>query len=249
VDVIGRGFLAGHLARLHRSHPDVLAVAAGVSCASSTSVDDFGREGRLVYDAIGRARASGQRLLFFSTGSSGMYGGGGTGREDDPVYPPTAYGRHKFGLESVIRSSGVRHLVVRLGHVVGPNQPPHQLLPSLVAQIRTGHVVLHRGAERDLVDVTDAVDLLDRLLGSGAEGDVVNLASGAPVRVSDLVTELEARLGRRARCTEVDGVQSRSLSVQRLAERLPSAGLPFPADYYRTVLDRHRIGVPTPTAP
>jgi nucleoside-diphosphate-sugar epimerase len=71
------------------------------------------------------------------------------------VEPRSAYGQHKLAVEGLIASSGARWLVLRLAHVVGIGQRPHQLLPAFVEQVRSGTVRLHRNAHRDLVDVRD----------------------------------------------------------------------------------------------
>src|SRR4051812_30098309 len=103
MQIIGRGFLAGHLRPITAAHPGVVVLAAGVSAANDTSQHDFDREATLVYQAIRRCSASGERLLFFSTAAAGMYSvPGEPGREDGPVLPATPYGRHKLALEAVL---------------------------------------------------------------------------------------------------------------------------------------------------
>src|SRR5688572_29446142 len=116
-------------------------------------------------------------------------------REDGPVFPREAYGRHKLALESVIRAAGVRHLILRLSNPVGAGQQPHQLLPALADQVRRGFVEVWSGAHRDLIDIDDVVALTDGLLASGAERETFNIASGYAVPIEEIVAYLEARLG------------------------------------------------------
>ena len=241
MDIIGHGFLAQHLAAIAGGHDGVLALAAGVSAASGTSRAEFDREEALLAGALRRCLVSGQRLLFFSTASTGMYGAAGRGREDEPVWPGTPYGRHKLNLERVVRESTVDHLVVRLAHVVGPNQPPHQLLPSLTSQVLAGRVRLHAGARRDVIDVADVVAVIDRLLAARVNREVVNIATGHAVPVERLVERIEERLGVRARHTVVQTPPVNHLvCIEKLRRLVPSVcAMGFTDRYYRPVLDRY----------
>lgn len=245
--IVGHGFLAGHLARIADRHPDVLALAAGVSAATGTSPTAFARERTLLSGAIARGRSTGERLLFFSTASTGMYGAPDSrGVEHEPVTPRTAYGRHKRDLELILAGSGVGHLCVRLAHVVGPDQPPHQLLPSLASQILAGEVRIHRGARRDIIDVADVVTVLDHLLALGTRDTVVNVATGYAVPVETIVARVEARLRVTARRVEVDTPAVNHLvSIDTLRRLVPAVdALGFGERYYERVLDRYvRPGV------
>ncbi|GLY32461.1 SDR family oxidoreductase [Kineosporia sp. NBRC 101731] len=238
MDVIGTGFLARHLATLENRHRDVIALAAGVSWASGTSAADFAREEALVRRTAERCRNTGRTLLFFSTASAGVYGSEKPGLESDPPHARSPYGAHKLGLEEVVRCSGADHLVLRLGHLVGPGQPEHQLLPTLTRRLRSGSVTVQRHATRDLVDVTDVVGVIDALLSAGARQQIVNVASGYAVPVGLVIDHLELRLGTQARREFQDAGASHRVGIGKLrtlvaADRLPAFG----PDYFRRVLD------------
>nr|UYO79779.1 BalB5 [Streptomyces sp.] len=249
--VVGRGFLAQRLAPVAERHPDTVILAAGVSLASTTSPEAFAREAALLDDTIEACRRSGRRLLFFSTASTGMYGGvAGVGREDIPVTPVTPYAAHKLALEERLRASGADHLVLRLSHVVGPGQPAHQLLPTLVRQMREGVVQVHLRASRDLIGVDDMVTAVDRLLGlDGLNGAVVNVASGAAVSVAAVVDHLERLLGLVCRREFHDTGSGCTVSVDRLRALVPeTAAFGFGPLYYRRVLDAYAASVTATTA-
>lgn len=254
MDVIGRGFLAMNLARIAGKHHDVVAFAAGSSSTVATSADEFGRETGILHDTISRCRAEGRMFVYFSTASAAMYGSPDSpGTEDGPVYPGNAYGRHKLAMEALIRASGVAHLVLRLGHLVGPDQRPHQMMPTLVAQVRSGEIEVWRGAHRDLVDVLDVVRLLDALLTIRVCDEVVNVASGVPVPVEDVVEHLEKRLRTPLRKTYREAYARHDISLAKLTRLAPVVReLGFGPDYYRRVVDRYlsaTTGVPLEDLP
>lgn len=241
MDIVGNGFLARNLEPISAAHPRVVVAAAGVSAATGTAEAEFAREAEFVYGLVRRCARQDRKLLFFSTASTGMYSvPGEAGREDGPVFPATPYGRHKLALEGVLAAASIDYLVLRLGHVVGPEQPAHQLLPAMVAQVRSGLVRLHRGAQRDLIDVADVVTIADRLLAIGANRTVVNVASGVPVPIDDIIDHIEARLGLRAVREYVKDAHNQPVSTAKLRRLVPdTAAMGFSEGYYRRVLDRY----------
>ncbi|MFL6119713.1 NAD-dependent epimerase/dehydratase family protein [Actinophytocola sp.] len=240
MEVIGSGFLAGNFATLASSHPGVVVAAFGVCVASGIPEADFAREATRLYELISRCERRQEKLVFFSTASAAMYAvPGEAGREDGPVFPSTAYGRHNLALEAVLAASRVDHLVLRLAHVVGAAQHADMLLPSLVRQVQSGTVRLYRGAWRDVIDVADVVTVVDRLLTAGVSRTVVNVATGTAVPVERLVDHLEAELGVRADREYVSEVATQPVSVAKLHSLVPEAARIGSEDYYRRVLSKY----------
>ncbi|MEU7837920.1 MULTISPECIES: NAD-dependent epimerase/dehydratase family protein [unclassified Nonomuraea] len=240
MQIIGNGFLARNLRPLAAKHPDVVAVASGVSSTATVSDAEFLREATQLYEIVQRCKRARHRMVFFSTASAAMYGPpGDSGREDSPVYPYSPYGRHKLAMEAVLDASGVDYLVLRLSHVVGADQPPHQLLPALVRQIMSGTVRVYRGARRDLVDVADVVSALDGLLSAHVSREVVNVASGLAVPVEYVVEHIEERMGRVAvkDVVEIAGNHSAApISIEKVRRLAPAA---LSTRDYRAVLDKY----------
>ena len=244
MDVVGRGFLAHYLVEAFpERYPDVTVIAAGVTKTLAASVIDFDREAELVYEVARRCRWQGRKLVFFSTSSDGMYGAADSpGHEDGPVFPTTPYGRHKLAIEAVLARCGARWLALRLSHVVGRGQQPHQLVPALASQIRTGVVSVHRNVYRDLIDVRHVVAAVDRLLAHEVSDQIVNVATGYPERVERVVTEVERRLGITARREIVDKPDAvrTVISTARLRAVMPEWDeLGFGPNYLPTLLDRY----------
>jgi NDP-hexose 4-ketoreductase len=239
MEIVGNGFLARSLGPIGDRHPHVVALAAGVSWAGSTGEADFTREAALLDEVARQCSKSGRLLLFFSTASSGMYGAAhGPGREDEPVSPVSPYGAHKLALERQLRSSAADYLVLRLGHLTGPGQPAHQMMPTLVRQLRAGRVSVHLRASRDLIGVADVITVIDRMLARDLRGETINVASGEAVPVPRIVDHLEHRLGTRARREYEDVGSHHLISIEKLRSVVPEiAELGFGPEYYRKVID------------
>lgn len=239
--VLGHGFLARNLAELAPGFPGVLFFAQGVANTSCADPDQFRRERDALIQAVHTCRAESLRLVYFSTASASIYGAPGCrGREDEPVQPVSAYGRHKLAMEE-LAGANPASLILRTTHLVGPGQPARHILPGLSEQVRSGVVTVYPGARRDLLDVVDAVFLIGCLLRRRARG-VVNLASGYSVPVEELLVAIEQRLGQQAeRALQPAGAPSAvRIDVSRLHALAPEAArLGFGPDYYRTLVQRY----------
>jgi nucleoside-diphosphate-sugar epimerase len=241
--ILGTGFMSRSFAPLKDEHPGVLLFGSGVSDSLCEDAAEFRREADLLYSAIRYCQRDSLKLVYFS--SAGMVYGNyeESVKEDGPVFPRSAYGRHKLALETVIRTAGVRHVILRVTNPVGPGQKAHQLLPSLAAQVRAGFVEVWSGAHRDVIAIEDVVALTDALLRTDVEADVFNVASGRSVAVEDIVNYLEKRLGVFVLRNYVDRGDAYQVCVDKLRKHLP-AGLfdRFDETYYQRVIDRYLAG-------
>ncbi|CAM3750507.1 NAD-dependent epimerase/dehydratase family protein [Kibdelosporangium persicum] len=193
-------------------HPDVVVIAAGVSSTSARSLAEFARERELVRDVLRKCSMFGKTVVFLSTASHAMYGSTTDPvSENTSVRPVSPYGRHKRGLEQLVMESDVDWLILRISHVIGPGQPAHQLLPALIEQIRSGAVVVHTGAHRDLIDVADLIDCVDALLRRDVRQEIVHVASGRANSIEWIVEALEHRLETHAERLFVPGPVVRTL--------------------------------------
>lgn len=242
MDIIGSGFIARHMEQLSASHPGVVTLASGVSHVNLHEPEvAFARESRMVREVAGDCARRGGTLLFFSTASAAVYGAPGCSGHETCRHPPgSPYGRHKLGMERIVRESGCKALILRLGHLVGPDQSAHQLLPNLVGQVLDGSVRLFRKARRDLLDVEHFVRIVDDLLTAGVSGETVNVASGRSVPVEDIVAHLAHLLARQVQCEYVERSSDHQVSVRKLQRLLPGQRPERgPVGHYRSVLDRY----------
>jgi nucleoside-diphosphate-sugar epimerase len=242
MQIVGGGMIAQAFARAADQMPGVLLFASGLSRSSQSVDSEMQREASLLYEMLRKTRADGRRIVYFSTASPHLYG---TRRaacpEDGPIYPCTAYGRHKAAMEAVIRASGADYLILRLSEVVGPQQRSHQLLPALARQVASGVVTVYRGAERDLIDVADVVKTSMELFARSGRAGIVNIASGHPVPAEKIIDHLIGLSGRQVVKTYVEAAADCCLvSTARLLLRAPVASrLGFSPVYYQAVIDRY----------
>jgi dTDP-4-dehydrorhamnose reductase len=238
--VLGSGFVARGLEPIAGRHPHVVAFALGPS-RTSASEADCAREAARLREALAECRRHGRTILYFSTACTATYPlGERPSREDDLVAPQSTYSRHKLAMETMIAASGCPHLILRMTYLAGPGQPAHNLIPALVGQILGGRVTVFTAARRDLLDIADAVTLIDGLLRAEVTDEVVNLASGFAVPVTDLADHLQARLGRTPERELVVAGDAHQISIAKLLGLVPAAsGLGFGPHYYRAIADRY----------
>ncbi|MEQ8291180.1 MAG: NAD(P)-dependent oxidoreductase [Roseovarius sp.] len=155
-------------------------------------------------EALGRVRNAPRLVL---VGSAAIYGTGAardraTG-EDDPWRPVSDYGRAKLAALELGRAAHAR-----AGHdiqtavvfnLLGAGQPGH-----LAPRVFIEKAIAARGgryevgpvhAVRDFMDVEDAADALIAMARHGAAGEILNVATGRPTRIRDLLDTIGARIG------------------------------------------------------
>jgi len=140
-------------------------------------------------------------------GSAAIYGAGAAPdratREEDPKRPLSDYGRAKLAAlecgRAAHRDSGHDIQTGIVFNLMGAGQPGH-LAPQVFVQkalaARGGGFEVGRvDAVRDFLDVEDAADALIAMALHGQPGEALNVASGRPTRISDLLDAITARLG------------------------------------------------------
>ena len=117
-----------------------------------------------------------------------------------PCRPATLYGSCKHAFHSILEAFApgrVSHAWGRIFHLYGPHEYPDRLVPSVILAVRDGRPALCTAGTqvRDFLHVQDVAEAFVALLDSDVEG-AVNVASGVPVPVAEVVTRLGVHLGR-----------------------------------------------------
>lgn len=242
--IVGRGFLAQHFGAHPVQPRDAVLFAAGVSDSHCVDSRAYTQEAADVRDVVADCVVRGQRLVYFSSAGA-VYGNYPPAvREDSLVAPVSEHGRHKAGIEAMLRESDADYLILRLSNAVGPGQRRHQFVPALVEQIQSGAVTVWRGAHRDLIDIQDVVRLTIALVEAGCRREIFNLASGRSTPVEQVVDEIEAQLETRAARHVIDRPDRYSVSIDKLRRTLGNDAVAHLNDgYFRRVIDRYLQGI------
>jgi nucleoside-diphosphate-sugar epimerase len=121
--------------------------------------------------------------------------------EKTPLLPATLYGtcKHAFGriLESFSRRTGLSSAWGRIFFLYGPCEHPSRLIAYVVQSLLRAEPALCSDGQQvlDFLHVEDAASAFVALLEDKIEGPV-NIGSGRPVAVHDLLQEIGMQLGR-----------------------------------------------------
>lgn len=162
-----------------------------------------------------RSEAPAAALL--AVGSAAEYGPPPDGRpldEEAPLRPATAYGASKAAQTLLLRSyatAGLATFVARPFNLLGPGLPPSMAAAAFAQQIVAREQGLADGpirvgnlaAQRDFLDVRDAVRGYHCIVRRGTAGAVYNVCSGRAVPIQALLDRL-VRLARCPVAVEVD---------------------------------------------
>jgi len=103
--------------------------------------------------------------------------------------------------------------------------------------VLAGEVAVRSGAERDLLDVADAVSIVQRLVRVGAVGVTVNVASGISLPVESIVASIAEILGATPVLRVEPNGDAQRFDISRLRSLLPDVA--FEEGYPVGVLERY----------
>ena len=147
-------------------------------------------------------RAGGSRLVVAGTCAEYEWNGRMCSEETSRVAPATLYGASKHALQLALsawaREVGLSFGWARLFFLYGPHEHASRLVPSVIrAALDNSAIRCTAGAQvRDFQHVADAAGAMAALLDSDVLGSV-NIASGRPVSVKDVVDGIAGQLGAR----------------------------------------------------
>jgi nucleoside-diphosphate-sugar epimerase len=156
--------------------------------------------------------ASGQVKLFIYASSSSVYGKVRSPfREDAAVQPISPYGMTKLAGEQLCliyaQQARVPAMAFRFFTVYGPRQRPDMAFTRLCKAALTGTAFPMHGTgkqERDFTYVDDVADLLERALGLGKPGMLLNLGGGSRTSLLSAISIVEGLSGRRVALDQRD---------------------------------------------
>jgi len=120
-----------------------------------------------------------------------------------PTNPDTFYGQAKASLSALAQSyaevTGLSLATARIFFVFGPRQSSRQLIPDVIESLLAGEeaACTHGQQVRDDLHVADVAGACVALLQSEVEGSV-NVGSGVPTRLQDMIYTVADVLGNRS---------------------------------------------------
>jgi len=141
---------------------------------------------------------------FVQIGSSDEYGDASPPQhEDETCNPISSYSYSKFGatefLKMLHRTEKFPATILRLFLVYGPGQNRDRFLPQIISACLGDRVFATSKGEqfRDFTYIDDIVEGIFLALESGGNyGEVINLASGNPIRIRSMVERVVKLVGR-----------------------------------------------------
>ena len=233
VDIRDAGLVADAVARCH---PDVVLHLAAIALPSSARAEPAAAWNVNVIGSLNiaqaiRSEAPDARLLY--VGSSEAYGSSFMEepkplRENAALVPRSAYGSTKAAADLMIGQmamEGLKAVRFRPFNHTGPGQTVDYVVPAFarqVASIEQGKqpAVVRVGnleAERDFLDVRDVVAAYAQAALPETElpvGAVMNLATGAPIRIQSILSMLVS-LANQPIDIEIDPARLRTNDIAR----------------------------------
>jgi GDP-6-deoxy-D-talose 4-dehydrogenase len=235
--------------------PDVVVHLAAVSFVAHGNAEDFYRVNVLgtlnLLQGLANLGRPPRRIVIAS--SANVYGVPEVEVLDESVCPAPVnhYANSKLAMEHMARTwfDRLPILITRPFNYTGVGQAEHFLIPKIVRHYRDRASVIELGnlhVTRDFSDVADVVQAYMALLDSDARSEIVNLCSGRPLALLDIIKmmneiagyEIEVRVNPKfVRKNEVPRLTGSPVKLRRLVD------LPPPRPFTDTL--RHMYEAPS----
>jgi nucleoside-diphosphate-sugar epimerase len=143
----------------------------------------------------------GQRVVMAGTCAEYDWNYGYCSESVTPRNPDSPYGICKHVMQEMLRayseSSGLSSAWGRIFFLYGPYEHPNRLVPSVIRSLLSGEPARcsHGNQIRDFLYVQDVADAFVALLDSNVAG-TVNIASGKPIAIKEVVYQIAEQIGR-----------------------------------------------------
>lgn len=148
------------------------------------------------------AASGGQRIVVAGTCAEYDWQYGYCREQVTPLLPRTLYGACKHSLQLMLTTFAAQTELSaawgRIFFLYGPKEQPNRLVASVVRSVLQGQPARSSHGEqvRDFLHVEDVAEAFVALLGSAVSGPV-NVASGRPVAIKDMVYAIADSVGKR----------------------------------------------------
>ncbi len=147
------------------------------------------------------AHSGGERVVMAGTCAEYNWNYGYCSEKVTPLVPKTLYGVCKNSLQSMVdafaQKTGITSAWGRIFFAYGPHEYGDRLVPSVIRSLLQGKTApcSHGNQIRDFLYVKDVADAFVTLLDSPVSGPI-NIASGQPVTLKDIIYQIAEILNR-----------------------------------------------------
>lgn len=141
-----------------------------------------------------------KKFVFVS--SCSVYGESSNSSEEKPCQPITMNGHIKAFNEELVKTfclaNNIEYLIVRPFNSFGGNDQ-FSVVQKLIhcAKTQSPFTLVNEGSsERDFIHVQDVATIICLLIEKNLKNDIVNIGSGNPVKIIDLVAAVEKKYGK-----------------------------------------------------
>lgn len=237
--IIGNGMIARSFLNIAFSfNCHAYIFASGVSNSLCDLQSEFDRELFLLKKTLLECEKESATIVYFSSAGAVYQKSDDIKSENYPTLPQTHYGQHKLLCESIIRDSGVPHLIARLPNVVGQTKNNRQLVPYLTYCAKKGYVEILRDARRDLIDVDDVVKIVSEILKTRPIKLTLNVASGYSIPVIDIFNEIQHAMRLSPKVSIIKGGDAQIFNISLMEKTLFKRSL-FDITYYKKIIAKY----------
>jgi nucleoside-diphosphate-sugar epimerase len=131
--------------------------------------------------------------------------------------------------------------VIRLPQLAGPTPPPETLIAAFVSRIRRGDEVhVWANAVRNIIDVEDAVKIVDAWLAMGQPDiRILNVANPKTVPVMHLIKAIESALNLVAKIILIPKGARYEIDTEAMRAAAISADVRFGSDYLTRMIRKY----------
>lgn len=225
--VVGNGMIASAFDD-YRSRDKFTIFASGVSNSSTSNLEDFEREIRLIHEAI-RVRSA-NHFVYFSTCS--IY---------DPSLATSPYILHKIEVEKLIAASFPGYTIFRVSNPVGRTKNPSTLINFLASKVKNGEPFeAWQHASRNVIDLEHMYLACNHIILQMRENTpVVNVANPENYSLRYIIECLEEHFKKPANCSWIDKGSSPQINTSLVEPVFKKLNISFGENYFPDLLKKY----------
>lgn len=225
--VVGNGMLAKRFEN-YRNNDSFIIFASGISDSTSTNVNAFEREKKLIIETINANRE--KLFVYFSTCSI-----------DDSSMQESAYVNHKKKMEGLIMSNHTQFIIFRLTNPIGKTSNTHTVVNYFINHIVENHAfVVWKNATRNLIDIDDLYVICNEILQDGSfKNSVINIANPESYPVSFIVDSIEKHFSITGNYTLVDKGGGPLINTAAIEPLFKKFNINFDEHYLHRLLQKY----------